>query len=154
MQSVVRTIQRTVSPQAAKVLGYMEKTNGSITAREGMLDLDITSATLARRICDLEAVGVVINRLPKVHPGTGKRYTQYVLNLTATSLNLEEGDPQVEPLPGGVVRVLRNGGALGHKVERPGGLYTVKAVDSDRTVLVETDDAVQFVHPRDYRVIE
>jgi len=88
MQSIVRTIQQNVTPQAAKVLRYMEDTDGTITAREAMLDLDATSATLARRICDLEEVGVVINRESKTHPATGKRYTRYSLDPVATATNV------------------------------------------------------------------
>ena len=61
-----------------KVLGYIIK-NGSISAREALLDLDITSASLTRRICDLEEKGVAIVRTQKKHPVTGKRYTRYTV---------------------------------------------------------------------------
>jgi DNA-binding MarR family transcriptional regulator len=70
---------RTVLPfRAFQVLKFME-TTGSITAREAMLDLDMTSATLARRICDLEARGATILRIRKNHPANGRQYTRYVL---------------------------------------------------------------------------
>jgi len=71
-----RHVVRSTSPQAVKVLQYMER-NGSISAREATMDLDVTSATLARRICDLEAEGVPITRQRKTNPATGKRYTRY-----------------------------------------------------------------------------
>jgi len=66
-----------VSRQAQMVLMAMSSNNWSITAREAMLDLDMTSATLSRRICDLEEAGVKIRRERKVNPVTGKKYTRY-----------------------------------------------------------------------------
>jgi hypothetical protein len=39
-----------LTPQARRLYVYMTRT-GSISAREALLDLDITSATLSRRIC-------------------------------------------------------------------------------------------------------
>jgi len=67
-----------MTPQAKKLLRHLE-TAGSITAREALLDLDMTSATLARRICDLEKAGHCIFRESRVNPATGKRYTHYTL---------------------------------------------------------------------------
>lgn len=58
------------------VYRYMKKT-GSISARDAMIDLDMTSATLARRICDLEKHGYQIIRHQKVHPVSGRLYTRY-----------------------------------------------------------------------------
>jgi len=66
-----------VFPQAMAVLRAMQRNDFSITAREAMLDLDMTSATLSRRMCDLEEAGVEIVRERKVNPVTCKRYTRY-----------------------------------------------------------------------------
>jgi len=66
-----------VFPQAMAVLRAMQRNDFSITAREAMLDLDMTSATLSRRMCDLEEAGVEIVRERKVNPVTRKRYTRY-----------------------------------------------------------------------------
>jgi len=79
-----------MTPQAKNLLNHLKAT-GSITAREALLDLDMTSATLARRICDLEEAGYWIVREPKVNPATGKRYTRYKLGEPVESLlNLSE----------------------------------------------------------------
>lgn len=67
-----------VCPQAKLIFDHM-RTAGSISAREAMDDYNITSATLARRICDLEEVGVVIERARRKHPVSGRRYTRYIL---------------------------------------------------------------------------
>lgn len=66
-----------VFPQAMAVLRAMQRNDYSITAREAMLDLDMTSATLSRRVCDLEEAGVEVVRERKVNPVTRKRYTRY-----------------------------------------------------------------------------
>lgn len=55
------------------------KTAGSISAREAMIDYGITSATLARRICDIEERGTPIHRDRRVHPITKRSYTRYAL---------------------------------------------------------------------------
>lgn len=65
-----------LSPQARKVFDHMRRTDG-ITAREAMGDYGMTSATLTRRVCDLERVGVVIERVKKEHPITETPYTRY-----------------------------------------------------------------------------
>lgn len=65
-----------LSPQAQTILQHMRRA-GSISAREAMADHGITSAALARRICDLEAGGYIVNRKRKTHPLTGKGYTRY-----------------------------------------------------------------------------
>ncbi len=56
----------------------MERT-GSISARDAMNDYGITSATLARRICDLKLHGVQVEHERRRHPITGKLYTRYSL---------------------------------------------------------------------------
>ena len=67
-----------LSPQAQLVYKHMKKA-GSISAREAMNDHGITSASLARRICDIEQEGWKVNRDRKKHPLTGKDYTRYSL---------------------------------------------------------------------------
>jgi DNA-binding MarR family transcriptional regulator len=67
-----------MTPQAHRLLSYLYK-NDSITARTALLDLNMTSATLARRICDLEEAGVTIERVRKRNPETGARYTEYTV---------------------------------------------------------------------------
>lgn len=67
-----------LSDQAQLVYRHMVRA-GSISAREAMDDHGITSATLARRICDIEEEGFGVNRDRRVHPITGKRYTRYSL---------------------------------------------------------------------------
>lgn len=65
-----------LSPQARKVFDHMVKA-GVITARDAMADYGMTSATLTRRICDLEEQGVEIDRVIREHPIHGTRYTRY-----------------------------------------------------------------------------
>lgn len=67
--------------QTERVLNHLN-TTGSISAREAMLDYDMTSATLARRICDLEEQGHKIVRTRKNHEISGKSYTRYSLKGT------------------------------------------------------------------------
>jgi hypothetical protein len=67
-----------MTPQAQRIYTHLSAV-GSITARQALLDLDITSAALARRICDIERAGHRIEREHKVNPATGKRYTVYRL---------------------------------------------------------------------------
>jgi len=64
-----------------KILQFI-KNNGSISNREAFLDLDITSASFSRRVCDLEEVGFNIKRQRKTNPVTGKRYTRYSVDGT------------------------------------------------------------------------
>jgi len=69
-----------LAPQAHKLLTYMDRVKeDGVSAREAMFDLDMTSATLSRRVVDLEDAGWIIfhNRLR--HPVSGKRYTRYIL---------------------------------------------------------------------------
>lgn len=67
-----------LSPQARKIYDHMQKA-GSISAREAMADYGITSATLARRICDLEGAGFKITRETREHPIHQRKYTRYSL---------------------------------------------------------------------------
>jgi len=68
-----------ITNQCFSVYTAMRRNGGSISATEAMLDLDITSATLARRICDLEEAGVIVQRDRRRNKITGKRYTRYIL---------------------------------------------------------------------------
>ena len=68
----------TLSDQAKTVWQHMKRT-GSISAREAFADHGITSATLARRVCDIEENGYKIERERRVHPLSGRRYTRYKL---------------------------------------------------------------------------
>lgn len=74
-----------MNAQTNLVYKHMVKTGpDGITARDAMADYGITSATLARRICDIEEAGVEITRIRKKHPIHGRRYTKYVIaNLQA-----------------------------------------------------------------------
>lgn len=65
-------------PQAINLFNHLRNV-GSVSSREAMLDLDMTSATLASRVCDLETAGVKVFRQKRVHPASGRRYTRYVL---------------------------------------------------------------------------
>lgn len=77
MSPVTKLVRPFLNRQCLLVLRAMEQNDFSITAREAMLDLDMTSATLARRICDIEEKGVQITRERKRNPVTGKQYTRY-----------------------------------------------------------------------------
>lgn len=67
-----------LTPLSRKVLQHMRRA-GSISAREAMADHGITSASLARRVCDLEEAGYEVERIRKTHPITGQKYTRYAL---------------------------------------------------------------------------
>ncbi len=70
----------TLSNQARSIYRHLKRTGRKgISAAEAMMDYGITSATLARRICDLEETGINVDRLKKRHPITNRRYTRYVL---------------------------------------------------------------------------
>jgi len=73
-------VKTTLTPLARKVLNYMTHNEGGISAREAQADLDVTSASLSRRIVELEAFGWAIVHERKVHPVTEKRYTRYTLD--------------------------------------------------------------------------
>lgn len=68
-----------LTEQGRKLFQHIRRT-GSISAREAMNDYGITSATLARRMCDIEEAGYTVVRERRVHPITGKRYTRYSLS--------------------------------------------------------------------------
>ncbi len=68
-----------LSPQNTILLDYMYKNGGRITARGAYDDLQMTSATLASRMCEMLSKGIDIERTQKVHPVTRKKYTEYVL---------------------------------------------------------------------------
>lgn len=69
-----------LAPQAQALHRYLQRVRKrGISAREALLDLGMTSATLARRVCDLEEAGIKIERVRKTHPTTNRRYTRYVL---------------------------------------------------------------------------
>lgn len=69
-----------LSNQQAQIINFMvERDEMSITAREALMDLDMTSATLASRICELQAKGFNIARQHRRHDVTGKRYVEYQL---------------------------------------------------------------------------
>ena len=70
--------RRTGMAQTDIIMKHMD-TAGSISAREAMIDYGITSATLARRICDLEERGHDIVRERRTHPITKRAYTRYSL---------------------------------------------------------------------------
>lgn len=65
-------------PLEKKIIEHMLKA-GHITALDAMVNYGITSASLTRRICDLEEMGIQINRERRVHPVTGRKYTRYSL---------------------------------------------------------------------------
>lgn len=67
-----------LTPLAQKVYQHMNRA-GSISAREAMADHGITSASLARRIVDIEEAGFKINRERRTHPLTNQQYTRYSL---------------------------------------------------------------------------
>lgn len=70
-----------LSPQSGKLYRHMMKTGG-ISALDAMVTYGITSATLARRVCDMEESGVKIIRQRKIHKITKRPYTRYVIDRT------------------------------------------------------------------------
>lgn len=75
----VLVIAMNLSPLAKKIILHMQKA-GSISARDAFTDLDITSASLTRRITDITEAGIPIKRASKINPATGKRYTRYSID--------------------------------------------------------------------------
>jgi hypothetical protein len=70
----------TLTPQAYTVWSYLNRNAEGLSAYEAMLAFQgMTSATLARRVCDLEEAGFRVARLRKRHPVSGKQYTRYQL---------------------------------------------------------------------------
>ena len=76
-----------MTPLAKKILEHM-LSQGSISAREALLDLDVTSASLTRRITEISKEYVVV-RERKTNPATGKRYTRYSVDLAKTRQLME-----------------------------------------------------------------
>jgi hypothetical protein len=69
-----------LTPQAQAVVAFLRANPAGISAQDAMLYLSgMTSATLARRICDLEEVGYTIIRERKANPVTKRSYTRYKL---------------------------------------------------------------------------
>jgi predicted transcriptional regulator len=69
-----------LAPQARALYRHLRRTGKKgISATEAILDYGMTSATLARRVCDLEEAGIKIERQKRIHPISGRRYTRYVL---------------------------------------------------------------------------
>jgi hypothetical protein len=80
MMNLTPVQEFTLSNQARSIYRHLKRTGAKgISAAEAMMDYGITSATLSRRICDLEEVGIGVTRLKKRHPITDRRYTRYVL---------------------------------------------------------------------------
>lgn len=67
-----------LSPLSRTIYQHMSRAS-SVTAREAMNDYGVTSASLARRIKDIEEEGFVITRERRTHPITGHKYTRYSL---------------------------------------------------------------------------
>ena len=77
------------APLTKAIFAHIEQA-GSISAREAMADYGITSATLSRRICDMEEAGIKIARERKKHPITGRLYTRYSFAAENTNVALKE----------------------------------------------------------------
>lgn len=73
---------RKLSPLAKKVLDYLVK-KGSMTARDGLLDLYINSGSLTRRITEIRDAGYEVTSRYKTHPTTGQRYMEYTFGAHA-----------------------------------------------------------------------
>ena len=71
-----------LTPLANKIVKHMVR-RGYITARDALLDYSITSASLSRRICDIEKAGYVILRTRTTHPINKQRYTRYSIDTEA-----------------------------------------------------------------------
>lgn len=71
-----------LTPLAQRIVSFAEGNGGTISAREALLDLDITSSSLTRRITEIELFGrpgyhYEVERERKVNSATRKRYTRY-----------------------------------------------------------------------------
>lgn len=78
VQSLTQNQIMQLRPQAIELFDHMRRVM-SASSREIFLDIGMTSATLASRVCELMKVGVKFYRQRRVHPTTGRRYTRYVL---------------------------------------------------------------------------
>lgn len=65
-----------VPPQARKLYDFAQKNRG-VSALDAFITFQITSATLARRVCDLEREGFPVTRERRKHPVSGRPYTRY-----------------------------------------------------------------------------
>jgi len=86
-----------LTPLASRIIDFTKKNGGAISAREALIDLDITSASLTRRITEIEALNhpprfegdedirpvYSVDRQRKNNPVTGKRYTRYFIATAA-----------------------------------------------------------------------
>lgn len=69
-----------LTPLAHRVIEFADKQGGSFTAREVFMDLDITSASLTRRLTEIEAdERYTVSRERKKNPHTGQQYTRYTI---------------------------------------------------------------------------
>lgn len=73
---VARSITNTLSPQCRKIVAHLERA-GHITNDAAITYYRIMA--LPRRISDLEAKGIRINRERVKHPTTGQAYVRYSL---------------------------------------------------------------------------
>ena len=64
---------------SSTVAGAVIERTGSISAREALLELDINSSSLTRRISEIQERGTPLVAERKVNERTGKRYTRYSL---------------------------------------------------------------------------
>jgi len=65
-----------MSPETSRLLKFMRK-QGSVSAREAMLDLNIGSATKA--VHRLREAGFDVQTHTRTHPVTGQSYARYYL---------------------------------------------------------------------------
>lgn len=65
-----------LTKRAREVLDYLQK-KGSASSREFLLDIDINSGSLTRRITELRDAGYPVSRTTRTHPITGRRYAVY-----------------------------------------------------------------------------
>lgn len=71
-----------LTPRAKQVLDYLQ-TKGDASAREALLDLDINSGSLTRRITELREAGYKVRSEAKTHPVSKRRYIRYHYDLEA-----------------------------------------------------------------------
>jgi len=65
-----------LTPLARSIMDRAEK-DGSITAREACLYLDVDQGSFTKRITDISRAGFTVVREKKLNPHTGKLYTRY-----------------------------------------------------------------------------
>ena len=69
-------MSKKLSPRAKEVLDYLQ-VKGSASPREFLLDIDINSGSLTRRVTELRDAGYDIQGTEKKHPVSNRRYTVY-----------------------------------------------------------------------------